>query len=78
LSGYAEMQLILCKDTANREQKRQTRLSGYAEMQLILCKDTATNAMNNHEPGFSYFSQHKTPLPKQKNSENEYRFGILF
>jgi len=40
LSDYAEMQLILCKDPANREQKRQTRLGDYAEMQLILCKDT--------------------------------------
>ena len=31
---------VLCKNTANREQKRQTRLSDYAEMQLILCKDS--------------------------------------
>ena len=44
LSGYAEMQLILYKDNANRAQKRQTRLSGYAEMQLILYKDKANRA----------------------------------
>ena len=32
---YAEMQLILCKDNANREQNRQTAFERYAEMQLI-------------------------------------------
>ena len=32
---YAEMQLILCKDNANREQNRQTTFERYAEMQLI-------------------------------------------
>lgn len=41
LSGYAEMQHVLCKDIANRAQKRHACLSGYAEMQHILCKDTA-------------------------------------
>ena len=30
---------FICKDSANREQNRQTCLSSFAEMQPILCKD---------------------------------------
>ena len=46
LECYAEMQLILCKDNANREQNRQTTFECYAEMQLILCKDNANHWFN--------------------------------
>ncbi len=42
------MQLILCKDNANREQNHQVLLECYAEMQLILCKDNA-NREQNHQ-----------------------------
>jgi len=42
--SFAEAQLILSKDTANRAQKRQTCLSDYAEMQLFLYKKNASRA----------------------------------
>ena len=38
LEYYAEMQPILCKDSANRMQNT-SLLEYYAEMQPILCKD---------------------------------------
>ena len=34
------MQLILCKDNANREENEINSFISYPEMQLILCKDT--------------------------------------
>ena len=45
--SYAEVQLILCKDNANRMQS-QARLSN-AEVQLILCKITILSVISvNH------------------------------
>ena len=39
LELYAEMQLILCKDNANREENEMNLFISYPEMQLIFCKD---------------------------------------
>ena len=40
LEYYAEVQLILCKDSANREQNEMNVFISYAEVQPFLCKDT--------------------------------------
>ena len=42
LGYYAEVQLILCKDNANRMHNEINGFISYAEVQLILCKDTAS------------------------------------
>ena len=43
------MQPILCKDSANRKQKRQARLKVYAEVQPILCKDSANEGYDKRK-----------------------------
>ena len=42
--SYAEVQLILCKDNANRMHNEINGFISYAEVQLILCKDNAYNS----------------------------------
>ena len=61
------MQLILCKDNANREQKRQTCLSGYAEMQLIFCKDNA-NREQKRQTCLSGYAEMQLIFCKDKQS----------
>ena len=39
--SYAKVQLILCKDNANRMHNEKNVFISYAEVQLILCKDNA-------------------------------------
>ena len=39
--SYAKVQLILCKDNANRMHNEKNVFISYAEPQLILCKDNA-------------------------------------
>ena len=40
------MQLILCKDNANREENEMNSFISYPEMQLILCKDKQNSITN--------------------------------
>ena len=42
--SYPEMQLILCKDNANRMQYKPNLFGFIAEMQLILCKNNEYQA----------------------------------
>lgn len=50
------MQLNLCKENANREQRHQARLRGYAEVQLFFCKvnKKKCNALPPHSFALKY------------------------
>ena len=54
LELYAEMQLILCKDNANREENEMNSFISYPEMQLILYKDNANREENEMNLFISY------------------------